>query len=210
MRAVAVRAFRGAPELVDVPPREAAEDEIRVRLQAAGVNPFDWKILDGIFDGRRPHVFPLIAGVDGAGEVESVGAQVRRFHVGDRVFGSFLHDPIGVGTYAELAPVPERNAIASLPAPVTFVEAAALPTAGMTALEAVDRLALRSGETLVIVGASGGVGSIATGLAAQRGIRVIASARPDSEKLVRALGATERRRSPQRTSPTPGPPRRTE
>ena len=191
MRAIAARTFRAAAELLDVPVREARDDEVRVRLAAAGVNPFDWKILDGLFEGERPHVFPLVAGVDGAGVVESVGRSVRHLHVGDRVAGSFLHDPVGIGTYAEFATVPESNAIARLPEPVPFAAAAALPTAGITAWDGLERLAVQPGGTLLIVGASGGVGSMATALAVSRGVRVIATARPASEPLLRQLGARE-------------------
>jgi NADPH:quinone reductase len=191
MRAVAARAFREAPALLDLPERDPGETELKVRMAAAGVNPFDWKILDGIFDGQRPHLFPLIAGVDGAGTVEAVGASVRRFRVGDRIAGSFLHDPVGVGTYAELATVPETNALARLPERMPFESAAALPTSGMTAWEGLEHVGVRPGGTLLIVGASGGVGSLATALAAARGIRVLATARPSSEEMLRRLGAQE-------------------
>ncbi len=191
MRAVVVRAFKGTPELLELPEREAKDGELRVRLEAAGVNPFDWKILDGIFEGRRPHEFPLVAGVDGAGVVEAVGGSVRRLKVGDRVAGSFLHDPVGIGTYAEVATVPESNAVTRIPDAVGFEAAAALPTAGMTAWDAVDRLGVRPGGRLLIVGASGGVGTIATALAAARGIRVLATARPPADVALRDAGAME-------------------
>lgn len=191
MRAVAVRALRGTPEGMDIPHANPARGEILVRIEAAGVNPFDWKIVDGIFDGRRPHVFPLVLGVDGAGTVTALGEGIRRFRVGEAVCGQFLHDPIGIGTYAEYATVPEQIGVASVPDSVTAVQAAALPTSGMTALSALDSLSIPSGGTLLIVGASGGVGSTATALAAQRGIRVIGTSRPASEALVRRLGAVE-------------------
>ncbi len=191
MRAVAVRSFKAPPELIELPRPDVGPAEVGVRVQAAGINPFDAKVADGILDGQRPHRFPLVLGSDAAGVVDSVGPAVRRFRVGDRVFGSFLHDPVGVGTYAEFSTVPESNAVALFPTEVSAAEAAALPTAGMTALDALDRLNLPAGARLLIVGASGGVGSFATRLAATRGIRVIAAGRADSADRAREMGATE-------------------
>jgi NADPH:quinone reductase len=191
VRAVAVRSFRAVPELLDLPPPVPGDDEIGVRIEAAGVNPLDWKIVDGIYDGRRPHVFPLVVGIDAAGVVESTGPSVRRFRVGDRVCGQFLHDPVGVGTWAEHVTAPERIGVATFPAAMTAAEAAALPTSGMTAIDALDLVKVPPRGTLLVVGASGGVGSFVTQLAAHRGIRVIATARSGSEVAVRRLGASE-------------------
>jgi NADPH:quinone reductase len=190
MQAVAVRAFGATPELLEVPVPEPATGEVQVRIHAAGVNPFDWKIADGILR-KRPHIFPLVLGIDGAGVVAKIGPGVTRFQPGDRISGQFLHDPVGIGTYAEFATVPESRAIARVPPTVDLVRAAALPTAGMTALDALDFLDPRPGSTLLIVGASGGVGSFAVQLAAARGARVVATARPPSATRVRSLGAAE-------------------
>jgi len=191
MRAVAVRAFRETPVLMDLPRPSPRRGEVLVRMAAAGVNPFDWKIIDGIFEGRRPHVFPLVLGVDGSGTVEAVGEGVTRFRVGEPIFGQFLHDPVGIGTFAEFATVPESIGVSHFPSALDPVGAAALPTAGMTALDGLDRLELVAGSTLLVVGASGGVGSMATQLAAARGVHVIAVARPKSFDRLRSLGARE-------------------
>jgi NADPH:quinone reductase-like Zn-dependent oxidoreductase len=191
MRAIAVRAFRGAPEAMTLPRPEVGPGEVGVRLEAVGMNPFDAKIADGILDGLRPHRFPLVLGTDGAGVVDSVGPGVARFRAGDRVFGQFLHDPVGIGTYAEFSTVPEAIGVAKVPASLSSAEAAAVPTAGMTALDALDRLRLGAGATLLVVGASGGVGSFATSLAAAAGIRVIAAVRPEGFERSRARGAAE-------------------
>ena len=188
MRAVAVRSFGARPELMELPVPSPGPREILVGIESAGMNPYDWKVLDGILR-PRPHGFPLIAGVAAAGPVVEVGRAVERFRTGDRVFGQFLHDPVGTGTYAEFAPVPEGIGIARIPQGLTSAQAAALPTAGMTALDAIERLALPAGGSLVIVGASGGVGSFATQLAAARGREVIAVARASSADRLRALGA---------------------
>jgi len=191
MQAVAVRAFRGTPELIELPRPTAGPGEVLVRMAAAGVNPFDWKVIDGILDGQRPHRFPLVVGVDGSGWVEELGPGATRFRLGDRVLGQFLHDPIGIGTYAEFATAPESNAISRFPVDLDPVSAAALPTAGMTALDALERLGVRADSTLLLVGASGGVGSIAIELASARGVRVTAVARAGSADRLRSLGATE-------------------
>ncbi|HTT14512.1 MAG TPA: NADP-dependent oxidoreductase [Thermoplasmata archaeon] len=191
MQAVAVRTFRAPAELMEVPSSPPGPGELLVRLEAAGVNPLDWKIVDGLYEGRRPHLFPIVLGVDGAGTVEALGEGTRRFRVGDRIAGSFLHDPVGVGTYAQRTTVPETNALAVVPPALPSTEAAALPTAGITAVEVLELLSVPSGGTLLVVGASGGVGSIATQLASRRGIRVVAAARPETEATVRALGAVE-------------------
>lgn len=191
MKAAAVARFRSPPEVMDLPTPAVGDQELLVKIEFAGVNPFDWKIMDGFFDGKRPHVFPLILGVDAAGTVDAVGGSVGNYRVGDRVFGQFLHDPVGTGTYAEFAPVPEGIGITRVPPSMALDEAAALPMAGMTALESLDALSLPPGSRLVIIGASGGVGSFATELAAVRGIKVTAIARPGSAARLRILGAED-------------------
>lgn len=191
MRAVAVRRFRTPAELMDLPAPVAGPGELVVRVAFAGVNPFDWEIADGLLEGARPHVFPLVLGVDASGTVEAVGPGVDLFRPGDRVLGQFLHDPVGTGTYAELAPVPQGIGVVPAPPGLAFPEAAALPTAGMAALAGLEDLHLTRGSTLVIVGASGGVGSFVTGMAAAQGIRITAVARAKSAPRLRALGAEE-------------------
>ncbi len=189
MRAVAVREFRAPPEVMTVDVPEPAAGEVAVRMEAAGVNPFDWKIADGVLDGRRPHRFPLVLGVDGAGVVTSVGRSAGRFRVGDRLFGQFLHDPVGIGTYAEVATVPTGIGIAPTPESWSSVEAAAVPTAGMTALAALERAGVGPGGTLAIVGATGGIGTFATALAVAQGVHVLAAVRPEVVDRARGLGA---------------------
>lgn len=153
------------------------------------MNPFDWKIADGTFEGRRPHVFPLVLGVDGCGVVERVGPAVRTFTVGDRVVGSFLADPVGRGTFAERSVVPEANALVRVPNGVPSTDAAAVPTAGMTALQSLDALRVASGDRVLLVGAGGGVGSFLVQLARIRGVEVVAVARRASHARLLRLGA---------------------
>jgi NADPH:quinone reductase-like Zn-dependent oxidoreductase len=189
VRAIAVRTFRTEPKPMDLPEPVPKDGEVRVRVGAAGVNPLDWKVIDGIYEGRRPHIFPLVIGVDAAGTVVEVGRGVRRFTVGDRICGQFLHDPVGTGTYAEQTVVPESIGVAAVPSGIPSNVAASLPTAGMTALGAVEQVGVPTGGTVLIVGASGGVGTFATALAAARQLHVLATARPSSEAMVRGLGA---------------------
>ena len=169
MWAMAAADFGAELELVEVPEPQAGPGELKVRLLAASVNPFDRKVVDGMLRSSAPHVFPLVPGTDGAGEV--VGS-------GERIFGTFFRRPVGGGTYAEYVTVPATNALASVPEDMDPAVAAALPTAGMTALQLVE--ALGPAESVLIVGASGGVGSFATQIARAAGKRVIPVGRGDS------------------------------
>ncbi len=191
MRAIAVRQFHAEPELLDLPNPTPGAGELLVKVSVAGINPFDWKIADGALKSAMPHQFPLILGTDAAGTVVRLGEGASQFAVGDRVYGQFLHPPVGTGTYCEWTTVPEANGISRVPSGMDDATAAALPTAGMTALYALDSLGLSKGQTLLIVGASGGVGSFAVQLATLRGIRAIAVVRTSSVDYVRALGAAE-------------------
>jgi NADPH2:quinone reductase len=192
MRAVAVAKFKDVPVMMDLPKPKPKDGEILVHLAAAGVNPFDWKVIDGVLEGVMPHVFPMIVGVDGAGVVEEVGPGVTRFEVGDGVFGQFLHPPAGAnGTYAEFVTAPETLGLAKTPRGIYSAQAAAVPTSGMTALYALDSIGLAKGQVLLIVGAAGGVGSFATQLASNQGIRVVAASRGPHREFLHKLGATE-------------------
>lgn len=192
MRAIAVDEFKGEPRLVEVARPAPKPEQLLVKIAATALNPFDWKVADGIMEGVMPAVFPLILGQDAAGTVSAVGDDVTRFKSGDRIFGQFFHAPVGEGTFAEYAVVPQKGALALLPQEIDFPTAAALPTAGMTALAMVEALELDAGSSVLIVGATGGVGSFATQLAADKGLRVLATAAAPSEgERLRRLGASE-------------------
>jgi NADPH2:quinone reductase len=190
MRAIAIRKIGDAPELMDLPKPTPGEGEVLVHLGAAGVNPFDWKIADGNYQGKLPYVFPFIYGVDGAGAVEEVGPGVKRLQVKDGVFGQFFHPPAGIGTYAEYVVAPETLAIALRPRGMYNDQASAVPTPGMTALEALDRLALQKRQSLLILGAGGGVGSYAVQLASNRGITTLAASKGPNRDFLHKLGAS--------------------
>jgi NADPH:quinone reductase-like Zn-dependent oxidoreductase len=190
MRAIAKDEFGGPVSLMNLPIPEIGSDEVLIRVQAAGVNPFDWKVADGILKDEKEHHFPLILGFDAAGMVERVGADVSGLFEGDEVYGYLSKPVIGKGSYAEYVVAPAAI-VAKKPEAVSFAEAAALPMPGLTAMDLVDAVDLRKGETILIVGATGGVGSYAVQLAARRGARVIATARGANEAFVRELGAAE-------------------
>lgn len=189
MRAVAVQTFRAEPELVWLPKPEPGPGEVLVKIDYAALNPFDWQVADGLLDGRVPHVFPLVLGLDFAGRVDVVGPGENRFVVGDAVYGQAGRPPVGTGTYAEYVTMPQDAAIAGVPDGLALRAAAALPTAGMAALEILRTAPLDAGATMLIVGAAGGVGSALTQLAAARDIRVVAAVRGDERERMRALGA---------------------
>ncbi|MGA5560237.1 NADP-dependent oxidoreductase [Streptomyces platensis] len=190
MRAVAVSAFGEQPQLMELPQPEPGPGEVLVRLAAAGLNPVDWKLADGMFGDAVPAAFPLVLGSDGAGEVLAIGSGVRRFTIGDAVFGQFQRPEHGGGSYCELA-VADEERIAHAARSVTYATSAAVPTAGMTAYNLVEETRIAEGRRVLIVGATGGVGTFVTQLAAGRGAEVIATARPAKAELMRTLGAAE-------------------
>ncbi|MGO4617400.1 NADP-dependent oxidoreductase [Nocardia sp. 2YAB30] len=191
MRAIVVRKFGATPEVADMPMPESGPGSVRVQLEAAGVNPFDQRMATGYLDGKLPHDFPMILGVDGAGTIASLGRGVSRFTVGDRVVGKFLTPPAGHGSFAEYAVLPEGATLVSIPDGVPTVTAAALPTAGVTAQDLVDATRIEPGQTVLIVGATGGVGSFLVQLANIAGAHVIATARGPAADQMTRLGAAE-------------------
>ncbi len=169
MWGIAAADFGAELELVELAEPQAGPDELKVRMLAAGVNPFDRKVVNGMLRGSAEHRFPLVPGTDGAGEV--VGS-------GERIFGTFFHRPVGRGTYAEYVTVPAQNVLVPLPEDLDPAIAAALPTAGMTALQLVESLG--DAKSVLIVGPNGGVGSFAVQLARAAGKHVIPIGRGDS------------------------------
>ncbi|WP_410871239.1 NADP-dependent oxidoreductase [Nocardia sp. A7] len=191
MRAIVVQKFGATPELADVPVPQPGAGEVQVALDAAGVNPFDLKMADGLLKGKMPIDFPMILGVDGAGTVSAIGTGVTKFKVGDKVVGKFLTAPAGHGSWAQYATVPEDATLVPIPDGVTAVAAAALPVAGVTAQDLVDAARIQPDQTVLIVGATGGVGSFLVQLANIAGAHVIATARGDATDQVARLGAAE-------------------
>ncbi|WP_028061962.1 NADP-dependent oxidoreductase [Solirubrobacter soli] len=190
MKAIAVKRWGGreALELLDVEPPPVAPDGVLVRVRAASLNPVDYKVREGKLAGLFPFHFPVILGWDAAGVVEKVGPAVTWFAPGDPVYGYCRRQDLQYGTYAEFTSVPE-GFLAHMPPELTFEEAAALPLAGLTAHQSLERLGLRGGEWLFVTGGAGGVGHLAIQLALARGARVIATGSEASFDFIQSLGA---------------------
>ena len=168
--------------------------EVLVRVQASSVNPVDNSIAAGMLVQMGvEYEYPVTLGRDYAGVVEQVGADVTEYARGDEVFGFLLHaNPTARdGSWTELLTVSTDASIARRPMNVDVAAAGAAPLAAITAVTAVDALDLSQGDTVLIVGATGGVGSFATQLAAQAGATVVAPALPEDEEYLRGLGVTE-------------------
>lgn len=189
MKAAAIDRF-GPPEVVHtemLPVPRVGKNEILVKVAIAGVGTWDPALIDGSFQDAKRR-FPIVFGSDGAGTVVAVGAGVKRFTVGDRVYGWGFGNPKG-GFFAEYVALKEKDA-ALIPETVQFNEAGALAVAGITALQGLEALGLKPGQDLIIFGASGGVGHVAVQLAKRLGLRVFAVAsKADGVAVVERLGA---------------------
>jgi len=187
MKAIVIHEY-GGPEALkyeDIPRPEPTDDQLLIRVVAAGVNPVDGMIRSGMFKGNR--AFPIILGGDVAGVVEKVGSKITKFKAGDPVFAYVSLN--NSGGYAQYALVTEREA-APKPKSVTYVEAAAVPVVALTAWQAlVDTAKLSTGQTVLIHGGSGGVGSFAIQIAKARGAKVIATASTANQEFLKQLGA---------------------
>ena len=190
MRAMVTQEF-GGPDAFkerDTQKPEAGAGEVLVRVYASGTNPIDAKLrADGSFAGLEP---PVILGADVSGVVEEVGPGVTDFEAGDEVYYTpEIFGPGSNGGYAEYH-VADASIIAHKPASLSHEEAAAIPLAGGTAYEVlVRRLGVQVGDTVLIHGGAGGVGSFAVQIARAAGARVLASAGPDNQQTLKDLGA---------------------
>jgi NADPH:quinone reductase-like Zn-dependent oxidoreductase len=185
MKAIVVE-HRGEPGSLKEMERPApAAGEILVRVTAAGVNPIDWKARD-----RGDMPLPFVLGRDFAGVVSAFGEGVTKYREGERIFGiARAH-----GSYAEYTIVSESDRMgpfAKIADGVGDADAAALPTAGLTALAALDSLDVRAGTTLLVLGATGGVGSFAVQIARDRDAHIIGTARSTNAEFARSLGVDE-------------------
>ena len=190
MRAFAIREFGHPGSVEELPAPEAGEGEALVHVRAAGVNAMDPILAAGSYRAMMEHRLPLIPGLEFSGTVDAVGPGVADLQVGDEVFGRSTKPYFGEGSFAEFMTT-RTDGLARKPASLSHIDAAALPLAGTAALALVDAVGLKSGETVVIVGAGGGVGSYATQLAARTGARVVAVTRAASADHIRDLGAAD-------------------
>ncbi|MDX1469685.1 MAG: NAD(P)-dependent alcohol dehydrogenase, partial [Acidimicrobiia bacterium] len=176
-------------ELAEIPISKPEPNQVLVQVRASSINAFEWHMTSGVpyfmrlSQGLTKPKIPKV-GADVAGTVAAVGGEVTRFKVGDRVFGD-----IGFGAYAEYAVSSERN-LALKPESVGFDEAAAVPVAGLTALQGLRDVGnLQSGERVLIIGASGGVGTYAVQIAKVLGARVTAVCSTHNVETARSIGA---------------------
>jgi len=189
MKALNVPAAGEQPVVSDLPVPEVAEGTVLVRVKAAGLNPADNHLVARMMAAWLPHEYPLTLGRDAAGVVEAVGAGVGHVRPGDEVIGHMLlAPPVKAGTLAEYAVLPAA-AVFPKPAGLSFTAAAALPLSAGTAAAAVDAAGPEPGQTVLVVGAGGGVGSFAVQLLAARGARVVATGRPADVDRLTGLGA---------------------
>lgn len=189
MKGVVLEDFNSEPLIrEDLAEPEPGDGELIVRVQASSGNPVDNAVAGGMLRGMADYDFPVILGRDFAGVVERAGSGAD-FNEGDEVFGMVGAAAPNVhnGTWAELALVP--GTAGRIPSGVGLASAGAAPVAALTAMAAVDALELKEGETVLIVGAAGGVGSFATQLARRAGAHVIAPGLPEDEGFLVDLGA---------------------
>ncbi|WP_141631227.1 NADP-dependent oxidoreductase [Mobilicoccus pelagius] len=190
MRAVTYERY-GDPEVLSVtemPRPKVGPGEILVRVRSASVNPVDWKIMAGGLDAMMDAIFPVVPGWDVAGVVEEVGIDAPEFAAGDEVIAYARKDVVHGGTFAEFVTVPVRCA-ARRPASASWNEAAGLPLAGLTAYQVLTRLGVEKGSTVLVHGASGGVGRMGVQIARDLGARVIGTASEKNHDMLRELGA---------------------
>lgn len=191
MRALVIDGFGGPDQLrvADVPTPRPGAGEVLVEVAYAGMNPADWKCREGWLASFFDYRFPFVLGFDVAGTVVALGEGVTAVAVGDRVAG-YTRQGIGEwGSYAQYAAV-WADAVVTLPPHVDLAEAAALPTAGITAWEAVFASGeITEGSRVLVHGGSGGVGTFAVQIARDAGARVAATCRAENADYVRGLGA---------------------
>ena len=193
IRAFTLDGFDAQPALRDdLPTPTPADNELLVRVHASSVNPVDVLIAAGVLKEMAEHEFPVTLGRDFAGVVEHAGASVTGLRAGDEVFGFVTHAAPAVhdGSWAELIAVAE-DAVAAKPRSLAFPEAGATPLSALTAIAALDALAPAEGETVLVVGAAGGVGSFFVQLAAAARANVVAPAFPEDHDYLRGLGVGE-------------------
>jgi NADPH:quinone reductase len=191
MKAIATTDFGAPPTLVEIPAPEPAEGEILVRVTSSSINGFDLSVARGRLKGMMEHRFPVVLGKDFAGTVETIGPGVDGLAEGDAVFGVVMKPELGDGSFGERVATPAAFA-ARVPEGVDAATSGALGLAGTAAHDAVEAVEPQHGETVLVSGATGGVGIIAVQLLKSRGAHVIATASTDDEiAFVRDHGADD-------------------
>jgi NADPH:quinone reductase-like Zn-dependent oxidoreductase len=190
MRALILESFDAPLKVAEVEQPEPAEGEVRVRVRTSSINGFDVFVASGMARAYTEYRFPVVIGKDFAGTVDAVGEGVTQYAVGEPVFGVVSKPDLHDGAYGEFVTVTVSLGLAKLPDGVPFESAGAVGLAGTAALDSLDSAEVSGSDTVLVSGATGGVGAFAVQLAKGRGARVIATARGDHEAaFVRDLGA---------------------
>ena len=190
MRAFAIDGFGQVGSIRELPEPVPGEGEVLVQVRAAGVSTTDIAVMAGMLKDYLEHRFPLVPGIDASGVVERVGPGVDGFQEGDEVYGFVQRPVMGLGTWAERVALPVGG-IERKPASLSHEQAAVIAHGALTAAAAMDAAAAGPGDRLVLLGATGGVGSYATQLATTAGVHVIAVTRGDYADYARSLGAAD-------------------
>ena len=190
MRAFAVDQFGEAGSVHELPDPSPSEGQVRVRVQAAGLNPADLSMMGGQYRDVMEHHLPLIPGLDVSGVVDQVGPGVSEFREGDRVFGTHGKMVVGEGSVAELVSA-NAAALAGRPDGIDTEFGGTLPLAGVSALQVTEAAGLKAGDVVLVLGAAGGIGGFVIQLAAASGARPIAVTRAVNHDYARGLGAAE-------------------
>ena len=189
MRAYAIDGFGQPGSIRDMPVKEPGEGEILIRVRNAGINPFDLAVMAGYLAAWFENRFPLIPGRDASGTVERVGPGVTAFAPGDEVVGSDARTFAGEGTYAEFSVLPIA-AVCHRPDSMSPELAACLPTSGAIGLVVTEWTDPKPGQTILVIGATGGVGGFVSQHLAHAGATVVTLNRPDHDAYARERGAS--------------------
>lgn len=180
----------GPPEsahLKDVPVPNLKDGYMLIRMRAAAVNPWDYKVVTGMVKEWAPVTFPYVPGMDGAGEIVEVGNGVTGWQQGEAIAGLFPH-----GAFAQYAVISASDPrLCKKPDGLDFFHAAAIPEAGLTANTVVRTADVHAGQRVLIIGASGGLGLFATQLAKAKGARIVATGKQSDVEYLRQLGADD-------------------
>ena len=190
MRAFAIDGFGQVGSIRDLPDPVPGDGEVLVQVRAAGVSTTDLAVMAGMLKDYLEHKFPLVPGIDASGIVERVGPGVDGFQQGDEVYGFVQRPVMGLGTWAERVALPVGG-IRPKPASLKHEQTAVIAHGALTAAAAMDAAAVGPGDRLVLLGATGGVGSYATQLATTAGVHVIAVTRGEYADYARSLGAAD-------------------
>ncbi len=191
MKAVLINKYghNNVVEIKDVLQPKPGPSEVLIRVRAAGVNPVDWKIREGMMRTVLGEAFPMVLGRECAGEIAETGTSVKRFKKGDHIIA--ITDIRRLGSFAEYAVAPEQT-VYFKPDNISFEEAASIPIAGLTALRSLrDAGEMRAGKKVLVIGAAGGVGHFAVQIAKVLGAEVTAVCRGANADFVKGLGADE-------------------